>query len=133
MTAFFDTNLLVYAQSSGEKAEIARELLAAGGQLSVQVLNEFASVLSRKQGRSWGEIDEAIEDVLAAVNEPIPLTLEIHREARGIAASSRFAFYDALIIAAALSARCSVLYSEDLQRGRRFGDLTIINPFAIAR
>ena len=39
------------------------------------------------------------------------------------------AFYDALILAAALEAGCETLYSEDFQPGRRFGDLTVINPF----
>jgi len=48
--AFFDTNILVYAQENGEKSDRARALLAAGGVLSVQVLNEFVAVARRKLG-----------------------------------------------------------------------------------
>ena len=44
VSAFFDTNILVCAQQNGAKADKARALLAAGGILSVQVLNEFAAV-----------------------------------------------------------------------------------------
>jgi predicted nucleic acid-binding protein len=40
-----------------------------------------------------------------------------------------YAFYDALIVAAALEAGCTRLYSEDLQDGQRIGALTIENPF----
>ena len=48
MTPFIDTNVLVYAQGSGAKSEKARQVILAGGVISVQVLNEFAAVLSRK-------------------------------------------------------------------------------------
>ena len=72
MNAFFDTNVLIYAQLSGEKADRARSLLAKGGVISVQVLNEFATVARRKLGKDWDEIDAAIEDVLAFVAAPLP-------------------------------------------------------------
>ena len=72
MSVFFDTNILVYAQEKGAKAEKARALLAAGGVLSVQVLNEFAAVARRKLGKAWDEIGEAIEDALALVDPPLP-------------------------------------------------------------
>ena len=39
------------------------------------------------------------------------------------------AFYDALILAAAIEAGCETLFSEDFQHGRRLGDCTIVNPF----
>jgi predicted nucleic acid-binding protein len=38
-------------------------------------------------------------------------------------------FFDSLIIAAALSAGCDRLYSEDLQHGQLIEGLTIVNPF----
>jgi predicted nucleic acid-binding protein len=41
----------------------------------------------------------------------------------------QFSWYDALIVAAALEARCRVLYSEDLRDGMKIGELTIVNPF----
>ncbi len=130
MSAFFDTTLLVYAQQSGEKADRARALLAAGGVLSVHALNEFAAVSRRKFGKHGSEIDAAIDDLLALVEAPRPLSLAIHRAARALASEHGFAFYDALIVAAALEAGCDTLYSEDMQAGRKIGALTIVDPFA---
>jgi predicted nucleic acid-binding protein len=133
VSAFFDTNILVYAQQNGAKADKARALLAGGGVLSVQVLNEFAAVARRKLGKGWDEIGEAIEDALALVEPPMPLTMSLHTTAREIARDHGFGFYDALIVAAALGAGCDMLLSEDLQDGRAFGALRIVNPFVPAR
>jgi predicted nucleic acid-binding protein len=129
VSAFFDTNILVYAQENGAKADRARALFAIGGKLSVQVLNEFTSVARRKQGKAWGEIAAAIDDALAVVDPPQALTLELHNAARSLAESHRLSFYDALIVAAAIEAGCDTLYSEDMQHGRAIGGLTIRNPF----
>lgn len=130
MKAFFDTNILIYAQEQGAKADKARALLAAGGVLSVQVLNEFAAVARRKLGKNWREIGEAIYDALTLVDPPLPLTIALHTAARALADDHNVSFYDALIVAAALEAGCETLISEDLQNGRAFGELRIVNPFA---
>ena len=129
MSAFFDTNILVYAQQAGGKADRARALLAGGGKLSVQVLNEFTAVSRRKQGKEWREIGEAISDLLALVDPPLALTLDLHAAARALAEDHRLSFYDALIVASAIDADCNVLYSEDMQHGRTIGGLAIVNPF----
>ena len=129
MSAFFDTNILVYAQQTGGKADRARALFTAGGKLSVQVLNEFAAVSRRKQQRDWREIAEAISDVLALVDPPLALTFDLHATARALAEGHLMSFYDALIVASAIEAGCDVLYSEDMQHGRTIGGLAIVNPF----
>ncbi len=129
MPVFFDTNILVYAQQSGPKGEAARALLAQGGIISVQVLNEFAAVTTRKFGRTWPDVAAAIGDILALVEPPVPLTLALHHAARDLAASDHVSFYDALIVCAAQQSGCDRLYSEDLQAGRQFGALRIVNPF----
>jgi predicted nucleic acid-binding protein len=129
LTAFFDTNILVNAQQRGGKADRARALLAGGGKLSVQVLNEFTAVSRRKQCREWHEIAEAVADVLTTVDPPLALTLDLHAAARALAEDHGLSFYDALIVAAALEAGCDTLFSEDLQHGRRIGRLAILNPF----
>jgi predicted nucleic acid-binding protein len=129
VSAFFDTNILVYAQQDGGKAETARALLARGGILSVQVLNEFAAVASRKLGKNWDDIGAAVDDALALVDPPLPLTAALHEAARALARDHGFAFYDALIVAAALEAGCDTLLSEDMQNGRVVDGLTIVNPF----
>jgi len=92
------------------------------------VLNEFTAVARRKQRRDWREIAQAISDVLAVVEEPLALTLDLHATARALAEDHRLSFYDALIIAAAMEAGCDTLYSEDMQHGRSIGGLAIVNP-----
>jgi predicted nucleic acid-binding protein len=129
VSAFFDTNILVYAQQTGAKADRARALFAGGGKLSVQVLNEFTAVSRSKQRRDWREITEAITDVLAMVDPPLALTYDLHATARALAEDHGLAFYDALIVAAAVEAGCDTLFSEDMQHGRSIGGLAIINPF----
>jgi predicted nucleic acid-binding protein len=129
VSAFFDTNILVYAQQTGGKADRARALLAGGGKLSVQVLNEFTAVSRRKQRRDWREITEAVSDVLTTLDPPLALTLDLHTAARALAEDHRLSFYDALIVAAALEAGCDTLFSEDLRHGRTLGGLAILNPF----
>ncbi len=129
MSAFFDTNILVYAQQAGGKADRARALLAGGGKLSVQVLSEFTAVSRRKQGKEWREIGEAISDLLTLVDPPLALTFDLHAAARALAEEHRLSFYDALIVVSAIAAGCNVLYSEDMQHGRSIGGLAIVNPF----
>lgn len=130
MSGFFDTNILIYGQQKGDKGDKARMILAQGGTISVQVLNEFAAVARRKLGYGWGDITEAIDDALALVASLLPLTLETHSAALALAREHGLSFYDALIVASAIEAGCDTLWSEDMQHGRTIGGLTIRNPFA---
>ncbi len=129
MTAFLDTNLLVYAQTSDPKGETARQAIAQGGTISVQVLNEFANVLRRKLGLSWDEVVGALEDVKTALGPVLPINLDTHTAALELSRRHGFHIYDSLIIAAALEAKCDRLLTEDLQAGRRIEGLLIVNPF----
>lgn len=129
MSAFIDTNILVYAQQAGPKATISREIIARGGVISVQVLTELTNVLRKKDNRSWRDIELVLDDVDAALDPALPLTAATTRAALALARDHGFSYYDALIIAAAIEAGCDVLYSEDLQHGRSIGGLAIINPF----
>ena len=130
--AFFDTNVLIYALAENDpRGAKAEELLAAGGIFSVQVLNEFTSVARKKLLLSWAEVKVAIEAFLVLCPSPRPITIELHGAASEIAEKHGCGIYDGLVIAAALDAGCSILYSEDLQDGQRIdGQLTIRNPFA---
>jgi predicted nucleic acid-binding protein len=129
--AFFDTNVLLYLLSDdAPKADRAEDLLADGGVISVQVLNEFAAVASRKLGLAWPEIREVLGTAQSLCRVE-PLTIATHE--RGLAIAERYGFsvYDSLIVAAALLAGCGVLWTEDLQDGQRIEDqLTVKNPFA---
>jgi predicted nucleic acid-binding protein len=127
---FFDTTVLIYAISAEDaRATIAENLLAAGGHLSVQVLNEFAAVARRKLNMAWPEIAEALDAVRALCEAPLSLSIEIHEAALRIAERYGCNIYDALILAAAIETGCDLLYSEDMQHGERIGSLAIRNPF----
>ncbi len=130
MKAFIDTNVLIYAHAADEKSEMAREAILAGGVISVQVLNEFASVLRRKFRLEWAVIADALADVRTALGPIRPIDVEIHIRALALSRSYGFNFYDALIVASALAAGCDALLTEDLQAGQRVEGLTIVNPFA---
>jgi predicted nucleic acid-binding protein len=129
VTAFFDTNIFVYAFTVGPKREAAERILAAGGVVSVQVLNELANVLRRKQGFSWAEIEDALDAVRIRFPSALSLTIDTHAAAIGLARDHGLHVYDALILAAALEAGCDTLFTEDMQHGRVFGGLTIRDPF----
>ena len=81
MTAFIDTNVLIYANGADEKSETARQTILAGGVISVQVLNEFAAVLRRKFRLEWDVIADALADVRAALGPVRPVDVEIHLNA----------------------------------------------------
>jgi len=132
--AFFDTNILLYLLSGDvAKADRAESILLNGGWVSVQVLNEFASVASRKLGMTWPEIKEALAPI-RVVCEVAPITVETHDLGLEIAESYGFSVYDSLIVAAALLAGCEILFSEDFQDGQRINDqLVISNPFVNPR
>lgn len=128
--AFFDTNVLIYAFAQGDpRAEVAEAVLAGGGMVNVQVLNEFTAVAVRKLGMSWDEVTEALAAVRVFCPSPRPLTMMVHEAGLRIARQYGYRIYDALIIAAALDAGCDMLLSEDLQHGRSIEGLTIRNPF----
>jgi predicted nucleic acid-binding protein len=127
---FLDTNVLLYLLSGdASKADRAEQLVAAGGIISVQVLNEFAAVASRKLGMSWSEIRDVLGPI-RAVCEVEPMSAAIHDRALEIAERYGFSIYDAMIVASALGARCETLHCEDFQDGQVIEKLKIRNPFS---
>ena len=129
--AFFDTNVFVYAIIEDDpRSDRAEELLAQGGMVSVQVLSEFAAVARRKTKMPWVEIRRALDGIKVLCPDPLPITLDTHQAALAIAEKYGYKIYDALVVASALEARCTVLYSEDMQDGQVIDQrLTIRNPF----
>jgi predicted nucleic acid-binding protein len=127
--AFFDTNILVYTATSDAKKQQALDCIRRGGLVSVQVLNEFVHVARRKLRHDWPQIERALGLFRASLNGVVPLTLDTHSSAVILARDHGLAFYDALIVASAIETGCDTLFSEDLQHGRRFGSLVVVNPF----
>jgi len=131
---FFDTNVLIYAVAENDPRNTrAEELLASGGMLSVQILNEFVAVARRKILMSWSDVREALDAFRVLCPSPLPLTIEMHEAALKIAERHGYNIYDAQVVAAALQAGCTTLYSEDLQDGQIIDQkLTIRNPFILS-
>ncbi len=80
-------------------------------------------------GRHWDDIGLVLDDIGNALDPALPLTAKINRSAVALARDHSIAFYDALIVAAATEAGCDTLFTEDMQHGRSFGEMTIVNPF----
>lgn len=131
-SAFFDTNILIYASlQPDQRSDAARALLTQGGVIRVQVLNEFTSVARRRLNRPWLEIRHALQAIRVLCPSPRPITMDTHESALSLAERSGYQIYGALIIASALEAGCDTLLSEDLHDGQVIERrLTIRNPFA---
>ncbi len=127
---FLDTNILVCAFAADDpRSARAEMLLAEGGVIGVQVLNEFTSVTRRKLAWDWPQIEAALAVIGDLLGQARPLTAGIHAHAGQLARDHALSFYDALIVAAAADAGCRALFSEDLQHGRKFGTVTVHDPF----
>jgi predicted nucleic acid-binding protein len=129
--AFFDSNVLIYAMVSGDsRRERAQQLVAQGGVISVQVLNEFVAVARRKMRMPWEDVVDALDAIRILFPSPVAITVDTHETALEISQKYGLGIYDALIVSSALEANCSTLYSEDLQDGQVIGKtLTVRNPF----
>jgi predicted nucleic acid-binding protein len=131
---FIDTNVLVYAQDSGQLRKRARsralieELVHSGdGVISTQVLQEFYVASTRKLGVT----PLAAKAVLKTFGafETVQVSPELIQEAVDCSILNELSFWDALIIAAASAAGCVVLYSEDLNTGQTILGVKVENPF----
>lgn len=127
---FFDTNVVLYLLSGDEaRADRAEKALTAGGVVSVQVLNEFASVASRKLRMSIADIREVLATI-RAVCTVVPVSEETHDVGLQVADKYSLSVYDAMIVAAALLAGCKTVVSEDMQDGQVFERRVVVrNPF----
>lgn len=134
MRCFFDTNVLVYSRDPDDVAKraLARNLIERSIEeesfvVSTQVLVEFyaTSIRRRLVGpaqaldlvRFWGG-----HDTVPHTPDLVARGIELHQ-------AHSLSIWDGLIVQAALDAQCEVLLSEDLQHGRRFGSLEVVNPF----
>jgi predicted nucleic acid-binding protein len=129
--AFFDTNIFLYARDRRYplKQTIATEILLAADKvvISTQVVQEFYSAATRKLRMNPAEAATAAE-ALCNLTMVTVGHLEILR-AIGIERRHHTSFWDALIVSAAETAGATILFTEDLAHGQRFGSIQIINPF----
>jgi len=127
--SFIDSNVVLYLFSSDTvKADRAESLLQSGCLISVQVLNEVASVCLRKLKMTWKDVDFVLQ-TLKSTCEVLPVTLASHEKAVGLAERFQISLYDANIVATAILGGADTLFSEDLQNGMSMDSLTVVNPF----
>ena len=133
---FFDTNVLIYLfdetdDAKRERAEllIQQALDNETGCISYQVVQETMNVITRKLNATPEKVRQLLDSVLVPLWQINP-TRTLYRRGLDLQARYGFSFYDSLIIAAALEAGCTCLYSEDMQDGQQIQGLTIQNPFA---
>jgi predicted nucleic acid-binding protein len=129
---FADSNILIYAASEVEwKAHSAQQIIARSPVVSVQVLNETASVLVNKLNRPWSETVRFLASIRSH-SEVVPLDEQTHETGVQLAIRYKLHIYDGTIVAAALLAGCETLYSEDMHPGLVIENrMRIINPFAV--
>lgn len=131
---FLDTNVLVYAfdQTAPAKRDLAREMIRGSLDwvISWQVVQEFCAVALHRFAvpMTTEELREYL-DVVAFPRCQVMPTAELYRQALTVQAGTGYRFYDSLIVAGALAAGARRLYSEDMQHGRKIGELVIENPF----
>lgn len=134
MKRFLDTNVFLYAflnQDVSKKAVAARIVADAvrtgNGRVSVQVVNEFCNVMVRKSGKTLPEILEATR--LFGRFRMVDGSLALAQRALEIRDSCGTQFYDSLMLAAAESAGCGEILTEDLNDGQMYGTIKAVNPF----
>ena len=138
MTAlcFVDSNLLVYRRDAGEakKQPVAERWVrrlweTRAGRLSVQVLEEFYQVVTRrlKPGLPVAEARREIRDYL--VWKPVALTPAVVEHAWEVEDRFALSWWDSLIVSAAQLGGCAYLLTEDLQDGMDMDGLRVVDPF----
>jgi predicted nucleic acid-binding protein len=98
------------------------------GCISIQVMQEFYVSATRKlqmpeeqvtvqlrRLRLWRVHRPSVDDILGAI--------ELHQR-------HSVSFWDGMILRSAQASRCSVLWTEDLSNGQRWGEMEVRNPFA---
>jgi predicted nucleic acid-binding protein len=134
---FLDTNIFVYSfdQSATQKKEIADQMIVGAlstgkGVISYQVVQEFFNVAYRRfpEPMHLAQSEQFLVSVLRPLWTVFPSPALILKSLH-ILDRFHLQWYDSLIIAGALEAKCGILYSEDFQHGQKFDDLEIRNPF----
>lgn len=132
--AFFDTNILIYADdgASPEKQSRAIRLITehqrrSSAVISLQVMQEYFAAVTRNLGVDPELAQRKVQllargRVVRFIEDDVIAAIELHR-------LTRVSFWDAMIIHAARLAGAVVLYSEDLQHGAVIGGVPILNPF----
>lgn len=134
---FVDSNVLVYARDPRDAAkriaaiEWLQRLWSEGrGRTSVQVLNDYYAVITKRLQGLQEDIWDDVEQYMASW-KPRPLDSEVLRGARDNQARYELDWWDSLVVAAAQVQHCALLLSEDLQDGANYGGVVVRSPFTL--
>jgi predicted nucleic acid-binding protein len=132
---FLDSNVILYVFVPGDRHKqliaegVIQEALESDASISFQVVQEVLNRVTRQDVQEPRlEAELILNNILLPMWKVMP-SENLYRRALATQTRHRYSFYDSLIIAAALEAGCTRLYSEDLQHGQRIETLTITNPF----
>jgi predicted nucleic acid-binding protein len=143
---FLDTKTLIYIlegreagagitltaieREANRKGDITLGLLEQNSIIvGVQVFNELCNVVLRRSF-DWVKAQELLATLEALCDEIVPLSLAVHKKGLLLRDKYQLQLFDAMLLAAALAAKCTVFYSEDMQDGQVIEHtLTIKNPF----
>lgn len=125
-----DTNVLLYLHDRSDKTkrDIAKYILSDNPKISTQVISEFINVARRQLDLSKSDIVTYTADLLKDC-EIIPVSYGILTYSAALIQRYDFQIFDSIIVASALDANCTILYSEDMQHGLAIKKMTIVNPF----
>lgn len=132
--AFLDSNVIVYANDISDEAkheraiDLVASLMRSGeGVVSTQVQMEYAAVAVRKLAQPSSAVRRQL--VLLDRLEVVPVSRDLIEHGIELIDAYGISFWDGVILAAATAARCEVLWSEDFAHDRRYGQVTVRNPF----
>jgi predicted nucleic acid-binding protein len=136
--AFLDTNVLVYAfdahspgkQNSAIKLVQSLAVEQTVRVISTQVMQEAYSALTRRLGLDGTHALTLLKNMESSGIRVQILDVPLIWRSAARSTADKLSFWDSLIVETALAAQCTRLYTEDLQDGRTFGSLTVVNPFA---
>lgn len=138
MKVALDTNILIYAEGlqgetrRDETLHLLRTLAGGALVVPVQVLGEVFNVLVRKAGRTRAEA-AAVVAAWSDAAETQDTGADVMVRALDLARDHQFGIWDAVILAAAATAGCRLLLSEDLHHGFTWGGVTVLNPYVLPR
>ena len=130
-----DTNILVYAvdRNAGTKHDVAAAVVDRSAErncvLTIQALGEFFAVVTRKNVVRHADATDFVRGWSALFPMAPSSGVALHAACRHVSAGG-LAFWDAMLLATAGEAGCSIVLSEDMQDGAKFGGVTVRNPFA---
>jgi len=130
---FFDSNIIIYAYSVDEpkKQTLVKALLNAHEEIliSTQTINELINVTMRKKMLDALQVSAVVNELFLVCSVEV-IDQNVIQKSLALVKKYRYSYFDSLMLASALSAGCSILYSEDMHNQQIIeGKLKIINPF----